>query len=166
MARLASCGPSGKAVREMANGRAPNSPVGSNRNERLQDEASLTKSGMGYGQLARVKGASTPEHDIEVQYPWPPAATATPAELPLDRFQSREHFRRSQTALYDRDGVGEVTSCPAVCRVKKDWGCVEQAELFIEPGNGCLNHACWTAMPPMRPVRPDRDSVELRCACH
>ena len=121
---------------------------------------------MGNGQLAGVEFAAAPEHDIEIQFSWSPAATTTPAELAFERFQSRKQCKWLQIAFDQCNRVGKVAASAAARRVKKDGGCIEQAKFGVEPSNGRFYYACRTAVLAMGPVGTDRDSIELRCACH
>ena len=150
----------------MSDAHAPNSPVWRNYNEWLEDEISLCKGGMGNSQLAGVEFAAAPENDIEIQFSRSPAAATAAAELTFERFQFRKHCARLQIAFDQCNRIGKVATGAAACRVKKDGGCIEQAKFGVEPGNGSFNHACRTAVLAMGPIGTDRDSVELRCACH
>ena len=136
----------------MTNVLASNSPVRSDGDERLEDEVSLCKGQMRYGQLTGVEFAAAPEHDIEIQYSWSPTTATTPAELALEAFQFLKHFPRLKIALDQCYRIGKVAAGAAARRVKKDRGCIEQAELRIEPGNGGFDHACRTAVSAVEPI--------------
>lgn len=92
--------------------------------------------------------------------------SATAAELALHQLDAREHLVRLQLTFYQGNGVGEVSSCTADCRIEDDGGGVKQAEFLIEPGNRCLDDLRRPAVTTVRSVGADGDGIEVRCAGH
>src|SRR6185369_9084050 len=141
-------------------------PVRRDGRERIEDEAALAELAMGNGQPPRSPLAAAPQCHVEVEHPWTPALSAAAAEFALHALQAAEHGGRFELAFDERNGVREIATGSAVGRVEDDGRGIEQPEILIEPGDRGLDHAGGAAVPAMRPVRPDRDGVEMRCARH
>ena len=59
--------------------------------------------------------------------------------------------------------IGEVAAGPAVGGIEDDRRCVEQAEIAVQPGDRRLDDAGGPAVAAVRPVRSDRNRIEVRC---
>ncbi len=88
-----------------------------------------------------------------------PSATAT--EFALYAFNASKHRGRLQVTFHKRDGIGEVAAGTADRGVEHDGRGIEQAEFLIEPRDRCFDNLRRPTIAPMRPVRPDRDGIEV-----
>ena len=157
----------GKAVSEMARGeRSAHPPAGRDGRERVKDEAAMLQSVVRNFQPPRAEAATTPQRDVEIQYPSGPMLAATTTEVPLDGLQLPKHFQRFQRALNQRDGIGEVATGAADGGVEDDRRSFEQPEFLVEPRDGCFDHLLRPSEAAVRAVRPDRDGVKVRCVSH
>ena len=75
-------------------------------------------------------------------------------------------MRRLEAALDQGDRVGEIAAAAALSRIEQDRRGVKKTELLVEPCDRGFDHGGGAAVTAVRPVGPDRDRVELRCACH
>jgi len=141
-------------------------PVGCDRGERSDDEAPVRCRFVRNGQAPGSPLAAAPRDNVQVEYARTPPSPLAPAEAALNLFEPREHIRWRQFAFYQRDGIGEVPSSPAVRRVEQDRSGVEQIELLVEERNRGFDDACRPSVPAVRPVGSNGDGVELRCAGH
>ena len=165
--RLASRGPSGKAVGEIARREgAADAPLRSNCREGLENEAAILQSVMRNVEAARTKPATAPKADVEIEYPRRPVLASAPAELSLDRLQAAQHGRRLEVTFDQRYGIREVAPRTTDRRIEDNRRSIEQPESLIEPGDGRLDHLRRPSMASVRPVRPDCDRIEVRCAIH
>jgi len=150
--RLAPLGPAGKAMGEMAKVQASNAPSGRNRCKRLKHEAPARKPRVWDRKLARAEVAAAPQGNVQVEHARAPAAPSTPAELPLQCFESGQRLGWLDIAFDQGDCIGEVPAGSAMGSVEHYRGGIEQAEILVEPSDCRLDHACRCAKAPMRPV--------------
>lgn len=158
---------SGKALSEMARGQASlNAPPRRDRGEGLEDKASLSKLLVRNGETSRAKVAAAPEGQIEVEHSWTPSPAGPAAELLLDLLQAFEDVSRLKIAFDERNRIGEIAACATERRIEDDRRSIEQSKLLVEPRNRRLDDTCWASEVSVRPVRSDRDCVEVRCMRH
>ena len=163
-ARLPSRGSAGKAVSEMAGGEAAaDAPTRSDRAQRTKHEAAAGERRVRDGEAARTPFAAAPQNNVEVEHARAPAAAAPAPEIALDRLETRQHLGRFRVAFDQRDGIGEIAARTAVRGIEDDRRGVEQPKLLVKPGDRRFDHMRRTAMAAVRPVRPDRDGVGVRC---
>ena len=148
----------------MANIRSADTPRGRDGSERLQNEAPLRELGVRHGQKPRTIFAPAPKSDVEIEHAGTPTTAAPTAEFVLEGFEPPQHFGRLNVTFDQRDGIRVIAACTAEGAMQNDRRRIEQSEVLIEPGDSGLNHTRRPAETPMRPVRADRDRVELRCA--
>jgi len=115
-------------------------------------------------QRTRTPAPAAPVDDVEIQHPRAPATAAASAELPLELLERAEHLRRIEPAFDERHGVREIAAGSALRLVQKDGGCIEQAEIFVEPCDCRFDHLWRAAEAPVWPVGADGDGVKVRCA--
>ena len=145
----------------MTHGRCADPPAGCNRGERLQDEAPSGELRVGNGEPARTDFTTAPQRNVEVEYARSPSPAGAATEIALDRLQAQKHFGWIKIAFNQCRGVCEIASGRPVRSVQHDRRCVEKPELRIQPRNRRLDHLRRPAMAAVRPVRPDRDGVEM-----
>ena len=121
----------------------------------------LRARGWGTVRPPRTESPAAPQHDVEIEHARAPAAAAAPAEFAFDLLEPLEQFRRIELAFDQRHRIGEIAPGAAVRGVEHDRRGIEQAEVAVEPRDRRLDHAGRPAMASVRPVRADRDGVEL-----
>jgi hypothetical protein len=95
------------------------------------------------------------------------SSTRGPQRLPARRPNarsialSRPNISRLEPAFDQRHRVGEIAACAAFCPVDDDRRGVEQPEFLIELGDRRFEDAGRAPMPPVWPVRSDRDRVKV-----
>ena len=145
----------------MPNTDRADSPAGGDGGEGLKDEAAGREARVRDGERTRTKLASAPKDDVEIEHARTPAAAGAAAELAFKGLHARQHLRRLEVALDQRDGIGKIAPSATVGGIEDDRRGIEQAKLLIEPGDRRLDHACGPAEPAMRAVRTDGDRVEV-----
>ena len=147
---------------EVARRQAPaDAPAGRNRGERLEHEAAPLEPRMRNAEPPRAPRAAAPPREVEVEHPRPPAAAGPAAEIALDRLEPAQHLGWLKRAFDQRHGIGEVAAGAAVGGVEDDWRGIEQAEVLVQPRDRRFDHLRRSAVASVRPVRADRDGVEV-----
>jgi hypothetical protein len=101
--------------------RAVDAPVGCDRRQGGEDEASLLQLRVRDRQPPRAKFSPAPQNEVEVEDPRPPALPRPAAERAFDRLEPAQHRRRLEPAFDQRHGVGEIAAGAALCGVEDDW---------------------------------------------
>src|SRR5260221_9664887 len=159
--RLPSRAPAGKAVGEMADAKRPDAPGRSDGRERLKHEAAACELRVGDGQARRPEFAAAPQHDVEVEHARAPAAAGAAAEFALQRLEARQQRGRIECAFDQGHGIGEIASGATMRRVEEDGRRIEQFELLVQARNRGFDDARGPAEAAVRPVRSDRDGIEV-----
>lgn len=150
---------------EMAHGQSAYTPARRHRAQWLEREAAVLKLGVWNGEPPRPEFAAAPQQDVEIEHASAPAAAWPPSELALDLLQAPKQIRRLGIAFDQRDGIGIIAAARPNGAAEHDRRGVEESEVRIEPGDRRFDHIRRAAIPPVSPVRPDPDGVEVGHAC-
>ena len=153
--------PAGKAVGQMPNTDRADSPAGGDGGKRLKNEAAGREARVRDGERTRTKLASAPKDDVEIEHARTPAAAGAAAELAFKGLHTRQHLRRLEVALDQRDGIGKIAPGATVRGIEDDRRGIEQAELLIKARDGGFDHAGGSAKATVGAIGADRDRVEV-----
>lgn len=144
-------------------------PIRYDRACRGKYEVALTKAWMRDNKLAAAPHTAAPKHDIEVEYPVPPAPGSPSPKLALEPLEAREHRLGIILALDQRSGVGKTAPrCAHRSRRDDRRARSDRAERrqFL---HRCAHHALRQAVEVVPAIRSQRDEesaaqvICLRC---
>ena len=136
-------------------------PARRDRGQGLDDKGTGASRRVRHDELARAPLASAPADNVEIEHPASPATAWAPAEIALDLLEPAQNGGRSEPAFDQGHAIGELPPGSAMRLVENDGRSVEQAESATQARDRSLDDARGAAEGAVRPVRSDRDCIEV-----